>query len=180
MTDPSACITLEDVKFSDGISSSPFHWRFFSISMMSKSSGSTCSRSALHSLGQVTCDLASSFSNLSYSWLLSVIGCRQSSTASSAQLLAVATVDSSARVLRFPIPGGSVFTRSCVESPLFAPSNRGGCVRCTHLSCEAPRVSQVAALSEHFECVARSSGAHGGSHASPARPRTPQSSLACS
>jgi hypothetical protein len=58
MTDPTASITELDTKFSDGISSRPFHCRFFSCSMMSTSTGSTSERGALRKRGQVTCLVA--------------------------------------------------------------------------------------------------------------------------
>merc|ERR1719331_2806962 len=46
MTDPRACMTALEVKFSDGMSSRPFLCLSFSCSMMSKSSGSTSERGA--------------------------------------------------------------------------------------------------------------------------------------
>lgn len=58
MTDPTASITEAETKFSDGISSSPFHCLFFSFSMMSTSAGSTSERGAFKNLGHVTCFVA--------------------------------------------------------------------------------------------------------------------------
>jgi len=54
MTDPTASMTDRLVKFSDGISSSPFHCRAFSCSMMSAISGSISARDLLHASGQDT------------------------------------------------------------------------------------------------------------------------------
>ena len=42
------------VKFSDGMSSRPFHWRAFSRSMMSAISGSISARDLLHASGHET------------------------------------------------------------------------------------------------------------------------------
>ena len=53
MTDPSASKIEAEVKFSDGINSNPFHCLSFSLSMMSKISGSTVFKSSLQAFGHV-------------------------------------------------------------------------------------------------------------------------------
>ena len=53
MTDPSASKIEAEVKFSDGINSKPFHCLSFSLSMMSKISGSTVFKSSLQAFGHV-------------------------------------------------------------------------------------------------------------------------------
>ena len=58
ITLPSASMTDRDVKFSDGISSKPFHCRLFSFSTISFTSGSISASDLLHASGHVTCALS--------------------------------------------------------------------------------------------------------------------------
>jgi hypothetical protein len=60
MIDPTASMTDAETKFSDGMSSSPFHCRFFSFSMMSTRVGSTSARGALRRRGHETCAVVGS------------------------------------------------------------------------------------------------------------------------
>ena len=58
ITEPTASITELDTKFSEGMSSRPFHCLFFSCSMMSTRTGSTSESGALRKRGHVTCLVA--------------------------------------------------------------------------------------------------------------------------
>lgn len=148
---------------------------------MSYSSGSTCSRSELHSLGQVTWALASSFSNLSYSWLLSVTGYGWNSPVRSVKKSdRIDRRSSSPSLLRFlrrlglpTLPRAATSTssfRTCEAAPPVHPFPSPGSFfprfpstvhRATYLCSEAPGVSAIPAPSERLEGVPGSSGAHG-------------------
>ena len=58
ITEPTASITERLVKFSEGMSSRPFHCLAFSFSMISAISGSISARDLLHASGHVTCAFA--------------------------------------------------------------------------------------------------------------------------